>query len=185
MAPQRMNRGDESFRPTKRWWVPVVKDAAGKRMPVDPQASDAYVVVDAMLEGRVRLVVAPWPRLDRDGRLHFAELGHGVGPYASNTVQALVDRHRAQQGQLPRPLRVGDVFLVRGDPSRLRGWNYVVDVTLGARAVAKVALARAVTPNPELPRRPRGRRRSGTKVEAGAQTARQPERADSIAPPNL
>jgi hypothetical protein len=181
-----MNRGDESFRPTKRWWVPVVKDAAGERMPVDPQASDAYVVVDAMLEGRVRLVVAPWPRLDRDGRLHFDDLGRGLGLYAVSTVQALVDRHRALQGQLARPLRVGDVFLVRGDPSRLRGWGYVVDVTLGARAVAKVALARAVTPNPEVPGRPRGRRRSGATVEAGAQAARQPEQvAGSVAPPNV
>jgi hypothetical protein len=186
MSPQRMNRREESFRPTKRWWVPVVKDAAGERMPVEPQADDAYVVVDAMLEGRVRLVVAPWPRLDRDGRLRFVDLGRSVGPYAASTVQALVDRHRAQQGQLPRPLRVGDVFLVRGDPSRLGGWDYVVDVTLGARAVAKLALARAVTPNPEVPVRPRGRRRAGPALDPGAQAARQPERvAGAVAPPNL
>jgi hypothetical protein len=186
MSPQRMNRGDESFRATKRWWVPAVKNAAGERMPVGPQAGDAYVVVDAILEGRVRLVVAPWPRLDRDGRLHFDGLGRGLGPYAVNSVQALVDRHREQQGQLPRPLRVGDVFLVRGNPQRLRGWGYVVDVTLGARAVAKVALARAVTPNPEVRQRPRGRRRSGGDVDIGPLGARQPERvAGSVAPPNL
>jgi hypothetical protein len=185
MCPQRMNRDDESFDPTRRWWVPVVKDAADQPMPMDPEASDAYVVVDAILEGRVRLVVAPWPRLDRDGRMHFHDLGRGLGPYAGRNVQALVDRHRAQQGQLPRPLRVGDVFLVRGDPSRLGGWTYVVDVTMGARAQAKVALARAVTPDPEVPARPRSRQRSGPAVQAGA-PARPSERvAGSVAPPNL
>jgi hypothetical protein len=180
-----MNRDDESFNPTSRWWVPVVKDAADQPMPMHPQDSDAYVVVDAILEGRVRLVLAPWPRLDRDGRLHFDDLGGAPGSYAVSSVQALVDRHRTRQGQLPRPLRVGDVFLVRGDPSRLRGWNHVTDVTMAARAQAKVALARVVTPNPDVPARPRSRRRGGPEVQAGA-TARQPERvAGSVAPPNL
>jgi hypothetical protein len=186
MSPQRMNRGAESFRVTRRRWVPVVKDAAGERLPVDPEASDAYVVVDAILEGQVRLVAAPWPRLDRGGRLHFDDLGRGLGPYRVGSVQALVDRHRARRGQLPRPLRVGDVFLVRGDPRRLRAWEDVVDVTLGARAVAKVALARAVTPNPEVRQRPRSRRAPGGDVDVGPVDARQHGRAaGSVAPPNL
>lgn len=186
MSPQRMNRGDESFRATRRRWVPVVKDASGERMPVGPEAGDAYVVVDAILEGQVRLVAAPWPRLDRGGRLHFDDLGRGLGPYRVGSVQALVDRHRERQGQLPRPLRVGDVFLVRGDPRRLRGWRHVVDVTLGARAVAKVALARAVTPNPEVRQRPRSRRAPGGDVDIGPlDVRRQGRAAGSVAPPNL
>jgi hypothetical protein len=186
MSPQRMERGAESFRATGRRWVPVVKDAAGTRLPVDPEASDAYVVVDAILEGQVRLVVAPWPRLDRGGRLHFDDLGRGLGPYRIGSVQTLVDRHRERQGQLPRPLRVGDVFLVRGNPRRLRAWDHVVDVTLGARAVAKVALARAVTPNPEVRQRPRSRRLPRGDVDIGPVDARQHGRAaGSVAPPNL
>jgi hypothetical protein len=185
MCPQRMQRREESFRPTRRWWIPAVNDASGERMAVEPRASDAYVVVDEIVEERVRLVVAPWPRLDRDGRLYFEDLGRRLGPFASRTLQALIDRHRAQQGQVQRPLRVGDAFLVRGDARRLGGWEYVLDITRGARAVAKVALARAVTPSPEVQDRLRGRRGSGSKVEDDAQ-ARRPERvAGSVALPDV
>ena len=185
MCPQRIKRRDESFRPTKRWWIPAVNDASGERMAVEPRAGDAYVVVDEILEERVRLVVAAWPRLDRDGRLHFEDLGRRRGPYAPRTLQALNDRHRAQQRQVQRPLRVGDAFLVRGDASRLGGWEYVLDITRGARAVARVALARAVTPSPEVGERPRGRRGSGSEVAEGAQ-ARRPERvAGSVALPEV
>jgi hypothetical protein len=186
MYTQRMRRPDQSFRPTKNWWAPVVKDAGGQRMRVELQVGDAYVVVDEIVEERARLVVAPWPRLDREGRLHFEDLGRRLGPYAPSTLQALIDRHRARQGQVQRPLRVGDAFLVRGDAQRLRGWDYVLDVTHGARAVAKFAMARAVTPNPEVPERPRGRSRSGSEAEADQQAPRQPARtAGSVALPNL
>jgi hypothetical protein len=102
MCPQRMQRPDESFRPTRRWWIPTVNDASGQRMPVGPRASDWYVVVDEMVEGRVRLVVAAWPQLDRGGRLYFGDLGRRRGPYASRSLQALIDRHRARQGQVQR-----------------------------------------------------------------------------------
>lgn len=184
MCPQRMKRRDESFRPTRRWWIPAVNDASGERMAVEPRASDAYVVVDEMVEERVRLVVAAWPRLDRDGRLYFEDLGRRRGPYATRSLQALIDRHRAQQGQVQRPLRVGDAFLVRGDASRLSGWEDVLDITRGARAVAKVALARAVTSTSAVRERPRGRRGSG-EVEDDAQ-ARRPERvAGSVALPEV
>lgn len=186
MYTQRTKRPDQSFQPTSRWWTPVVNDAEGARLPVEPRAGDAYVVVDEVLEERVRLVVAPWPRLDRDGRLHFADLGHRVGPYAVRTLQALIDRHRARHGQVLRPLRVGDAFLVRGDTRRLAGWDDVVDVTRGARGVAKVAMARAVTPSPQVPPRPEGRRRSASSMTAGPPAARQPERtAGSVALPNI
>jgi hypothetical protein len=154
-------------------------------MPVDPRAGDAYVVVDELLEERVRLVVAPWPRLDRDGRLHFEDLGRRRGPYAPATLQALVDRHRAEQGQVQRPLRVGDAFLVRGDAQRLGGWDLVLDVTQGARALAKLAVARAVTHSPEVRRQP-GRRRPGAELAAGPQAPLQPARAaGSVALPTV
>jgi hypothetical protein len=184
MCPQRMKRRDESFHPTKRWWIPAVNDASGERIPVEPRAGDAYVVVDEMVEERVRLVVAAWPRLDRDGRLYFEDLGRRVGPYAPRSLQAQIDRHRVQQGQVQRPLRVGDAFLVRGDASRLGGWNYVLDITRGARAVAKIALARAVTSKSSVRERPRDRRGSG-EVEEGAQP-RRPERVSgSVALPDV
>jgi hypothetical protein len=179
-----MKRPDESFRPTKRWWIPAVNDASGERMAVEPRASDWYVVVDEMVEERVRLVVAPWPRVDRDGRLYFEDLGRRRGPYTTSSLQRLVDRHRARQGQVQRPLRVGDAFLVRGDASRLGGWTYVLDITRGARAVAKVALARAVTSTSSVRERPRGRKGSG-EVEDDGQ-ARRPERvAGSVALPDV
>jgi len=136
------------------------------------------------LQAPVRLVVAAWPRLDRDGRLVFEDLGRRRGPYALRSLQALIDRHRAQHRQVQRPLRVGDAFLVRGDASRLGGWEYVLDITRGARAVAKVALARAVTATSPVPERPRARRGSG-EVEDDAQ-ARRPERvAGSVALPEV
>jgi hypothetical protein len=174
---QRTKRPQQSFRSTGRWWVPVVQDAGGGRMPVDPQPDDAYVVVDEVLEERVRLVVAPWPRLDRDGRLLFEDLGRPRGPYAPTTLQALVDRHRARQGQVQRPLRVGDAFLVRGDARRLAGWDLVVDVTQAARAAAKLAVARAVTHSPEVERQRPGRGRPGAELAAGPQAAAPPARA--------
>jgi hypothetical protein len=184
MCPQRMQRPDESFRPTRRWWIPAANDASGQRMAVAPRASDWYVVVDEIIEERVRLVVAPWPKVDRDGRLSFEDLGRRRGPYASRSLLALIDRHRAQQGQVQRPLRVGDAFLVRGDTSRLGGWEYVLDITRGARAVAKLALARAVTSTSQVRERPRGRKGSG-EVEEAAQ-ARRPERvAGSVALPDV
>jgi hypothetical protein len=186
MYTQRTKRSDQSFRPTTRWWIPVVKDADGKPVAVQPGAGDAYVVVDEILEGRVRLVVAPWPRLDREERLHFGDLGRRRGPFAPGTLQGLVDRHRARHGQVQRPLRVGDAFLVRGDAQRLAGWDDVVDVTQGARAAAKVAMARAVTPSPPVQGRRRGRRRSGSPVQAGPGPRRPPERvAGSVALPDV
>lgn len=78
MYTQRTRRPDQSFQPTSRWWTPVVTDADGARLPVDPRAGDAYVVVDEVLEGRVRLVVAPWPRLDREGGCTLPTLAIGV-----------------------------------------------------------------------------------------------------------
>jgi hypothetical protein len=186
MYAQRMKRPDQSFHPTGRWWTPVVNDAEGKRMPVQPQAGDAYVAVDEILEDRVRLVVAPWPRLDRDRRLHFEDLGRRLGPYVPRTLQALVDRHRAQQGQVQRPLRVGDAFLVRGVAHRLSGWEYVLDVTSGARVAAKVAMARAVTPVPQASAQPRRRRRAESEGRPGPKARRQPERtAGSVALPTV
>jgi hypothetical protein len=185
MCPQRMRRREESFRPTRRWWIPAVNDASGERMAVEPRAGDAYVVVDEMVEERVRLVVAAWPRLDRDGRLFFEDLGRRRGPYAPRTLQALIDRHRAQRGQVQRPLRVGDAFLVRGDASRLGGWEYVLDITRGARAVAKVALARAVTSRSPVRGRPRGRRGSGSQVEEGPPPRRPEGVAGSVALPDV
>jgi hypothetical protein len=60
----------------------------------------------------------------------------------------------------------------------------VLDITRGARAVAKVALARAVTSKSQVRERPRGRKGLG-EVEEDAQ-ARRPERvAGSVALPDV
>lgn len=181
MYTQRARRADQAFEPTERRWLPAAKDADGRRIPIRPRSSDAYVAVDEILEDRVRLVVAPWPRLDRDGRLHFSDLGHQVGPFAVSTLQRLVDRHRAEHGQVRRSIRAGDAFLVRGSADRLDGWDYVLDVTYGARAAAKLAMVRAVSPVA----RPSGRRRGGgTDVESRARPLRE-RTAGSIALPSV
>jgi hypothetical protein len=184
MYTQRAERGNRSFRPTGRWWIPVVMDADGNGMPVEPAAGDAYVAVDELLEDRIRLVVAPWPLLDQDERLHLENLGRMLA-CAPRTLQTLVDRHRARHGQVQRPLRVGDVFLVRGDADRLGGWTHVLDVTRGARAAAKVATARAVTHPAMVRERPKRRTRSSD-VRVGPQARQRPERtAGSIALPSV
>jgi hypothetical protein len=99
---------------------------------------------------------------------------------------ALVDRHRARQGQVQRPLRVGDAFLVRGDQLRLAGWDYVLDVTQGARAAAKLAVARAVTHSAEVQPQAATPSRRGPELAAGPQAPPQPARtAGAVALPTV
>jgi hypothetical protein len=58
-----------------------------------------------------------------------------------------VDRSRGGQGQLTRPLRVGDAFRVRGmESASVAEWTDIIDVTSQARELAKAALLGAVAP---------------------------------------
>jgi hypothetical protein len=127
--------------PGERLWLSGVAES-----PVEPTPSDRYVVVDERDEGVLVLVVAPWPTLDPRGRLTFAGRRKTVAVSEAELGDVL-DRRRRRSGELRRPLRIGDAFLVRGQvttsPSE---WPRVVDVTSFARAEAKMAFHAAVAP---------------------------------------
>ncbi len=111
---------------------------------------DRYVAVDR-IDGRVvTLAVAPWPLVEpATGRLDFGpRADRRTVTVSLRTLQASVDRDRAASGQLVRPVRSGDVFLVRGfSPSPTR-WSVVVDVTRSGRLAAKAALYSTTAPAP-------------------------------------
>ena len=105
---------------------------------------DNYVVVEDIDDGRVVFEISSWPQVDRGGRLHFE--GEPSELYDDLTVaQEVIDQARAADGVTgsDRPLRVGDVFLVKdlapGADSITRAGT-VRDVSLAARLAAKAAL---------------------------------------------
>jgi hypothetical protein len=144
------------------------------------------VVIDEIVEDRIRLVVASWPRLDHDGRLYFDDLGRYAGPFVPANLQTVVDRHRARRGQVRRPLRVGDAFLVRGSARQPSRWTYALDVTHGARVAARLAVARAVTLPASVKPRRKGRGRAAAEAVTPTPAPRERERvAGSVALPAL
>lgn len=150
---QRPRMDQAWFAQTDRLWSPLVQLREGETFGVSPMDKDRYVVVDEIVEGVVRLVGAPWPRLDRGGRLRFGKGRHHSRKSVSlEKLQEVVDAHRSRSGQLLRPIRIGDAFLVRGvsgDPSK---WDAAIDVTDAARRAARAAFLSAVAPpTPERP----------------------------------
>lgn len=133
-------------------WLP---EGLPEGLEVD--ASDAYVVVDDLMDGVAVLAYSSWPRLDRVGRLSFADEDLGSESTfhidAEDLQSTLNEKREAAVavGMDPaltdRPVRIGDAFLIRnlaaGDP---RAWELVVDVTPQARTAAKTALYGAVAP---------------------------------------
>lgn len=141
MYEQRVVPPEDSFstRPDAMW-KPVA-------LPLSPESTDSYVVVDERIYGRLTLAVAPWPRVDRAGRLLF-ERSAARGVREADLQTAVNDfRRRSDDEAADRPIRIGDVFLVRGlsgdDPSQ---WETIVDVSAQARQAAKIALHSAVAP---------------------------------------
>jgi len=131
-----------------RPWRPADTPLADGRL--EPAAGDRYVAVDRIDGTVVTLAVAPWPLVDgATGRLDFGPVRNRVTRTATaDRLQRRVDQDRAERGQLRRPLRVGDVFLVRGlagPPSR---WAAVVDLTRASRLAAKAALFATAAPAP-------------------------------------
>jgi hypothetical protein len=113
-------------------------------------AEDRYVAVDRIDARVVTLAVAPWPTVEpATGRLDFGpRRDRRTVTVSFKSLQASVDRDRAASGQLVRPVRPGDVFLVRGfGPSPAR-WSLVVDVTRSGRLAAKAALYSTTAPAP-------------------------------------
>jgi len=109
------------------------------KMP-PPFKSDHYVTVDEQIEGVVSVVVANWPTMDANGLRFDGEIASIW--FDSANLQATVDRLREAANQLPRPLRIGDTFWVRGfDEASFDGWRHLRDVTREARRMARIVVA--------------------------------------------
>jgi hypothetical protein len=81
----------------------------------EPRLDDLYAAVDDIADGMVVLRLSLWPALDAEGRLTF---GGDPSSWAlpAPRLQAVAEAERIRHGQLApdRPLRVGDVFALRG-----------------------------------------------------------------------
>jgi hypothetical protein len=111
----------------------------------DPVA-DRYVAIDRLDEDAATLIVAPWPVVDPEtGRLAFLpDDARTVAVVDAGALRDRVDRDRGsdrdiREGQLARPVRVGDVFWVRGYHAEPGAWESVIDVTRAGRYAAKAA----------------------------------------------
>ena len=138
-----------------RWRPDVLYDARPEAVsrPIDLAGDEWYMVIDDLDGGMVICEFSSWPALDADGRLAFEGHPWRLGRRLTE-VQAVVDRFRAVAGQPApdRPLRIGDVFSVRG-PKRgvrsFRGVTGLLDVSAAARTSAKAALYGAVAESME------------------------------------
>jgi hypothetical protein len=165
---QRAVAAESSFVPTDRPWSPAVivedllralaidaedrhgvdlkSDEGAPGLRVVPEAEDTYVSIDELIDDVLSVTATPWPKLDRAGRLAFDEDGVRVDAFAVDALQEAVDAQREAIGQLARPLRIGDTFLVRGyDAASPGAWTAVVDVTGEARFAAKRVLFQTMT----------------------------------------
>ena len=125
-------------------WEPEVLRADETVIDFVPELGDTYVVLDELISDQVRLAVSSWPHVDEGGRLRFSEPGSEPTGFQRDELQTELDRRRETEGQLPRPLRIGDVLMVRGFGDELGGWERVLDVTGPARKAASRAGLRAV-----------------------------------------
>jgi hypothetical protein len=131
-------------------WNPKPIRPDGEPVDADVAPGDSYVVVDEIIDLDVRLVSAPWPEVDEAGRLRFEGTGTELEPDLQLPgIEDLVNAQRERLGQVTRPLRVGDTFLIRGDIERPPQWEVVVDVTQAARQASKLAQQRAIAPPTE------------------------------------
>jgi hypothetical protein len=141
-------------------WIPKVSDADDRPIEISPNPKDRYAVVDEIIGEDLRLAVTFWPQVDGAGRLHFDQGSEPFG-FDRSALQAEVDRHREVERQLVRPLRIGDVFFIRGF-GELGTWERVLDITGASRRAAKHAGLRAVA-QPEVGASRTKARRSVTK----------------------
>ena len=130
-------------------WGPSIVTVDGVAIEFVPKRDDAYVVLDEMISDQVRLAVAAWPNVDEGGRLRFSGSGSASLAVGHQRLQEEVDRLRESEGQLVRPVRIGDVFLVRGLGGESDDWERLLDVTGAARRAANRAGVRAVAQSTE------------------------------------
>ena len=159
MLFERLRVGEETFEPTGRPWKPVdeLDDVAPTEQRSELTSLDGpsvpgrrwYSAVDEIIGDQCKIVFAPWPSLDRAGRLVFD--GSTTSRwYPVAQVRATVDGFR----ELGRPVRIGDVFAIdSAQPAMvLSRWSRVVDVSGPARRAAKIAASAARTgPAPAQP----------------------------------
>jgi len=130
--------------------TPLAIDGGEWALGDDVLAAARYAAIDRIDGTVVTLAVAGWPTVEpATGRLDF-------GPSDERRVitvdlvrlQERVDGDRAATGQLVRPIRVGDVFLVIDLAGPVSRWTRVIDVTRAGRLAAKAALFSTVAPAP-------------------------------------
>lgn len=111
---------------------------------------DRYVAIDRIDGPVVTLAVAPWPTVEpATGRLDFGPRGERTSAtVTARDLQARVDADRVASGQLVRPIRPSDVFLVGGFTPEPASWGRVVDVTRAGRLAAKASLYSTAAPAP-------------------------------------
>lgn len=131
--------------PTGDLWEPRAPTTDGE-VTVEASPGDLYAVVEAVAYDRVSFEIAPWPQLDRRGRLLFEEEPRFARSFPAETAQRAFDQARSRARQVERPLRVSDAFHVRGATGDLDEWEILHDVTRAAREVAKLALYAAIAP---------------------------------------
>jgi hypothetical protein len=121
---------------------------------VSPDVTDSYAVIDELADAIATISSAPWPHLDKAGRLNFSdEPPELVDRFSvdADLLQGVINTHRANvsgtdEEVANRPLRIGDTFLVRAYGRDPGSWELVADVTMQARTAAKIALYGAVAP---------------------------------------
>jgi hypothetical protein len=147
MFEQRAPEPPAPHREGRPWSAPGTPIADGEA----PGPSDRYVAIDRIDDGVATLAVAPWPTVDPvTGRLVFFPADdRAVVTATVETLAGLLENDDLTTRSVRRPLRVGDVFWVRGG-ERPDRWERIVDVTRAGRFAAKAALFATATGTAEL-----------------------------------
>jgi hypothetical protein len=114
------------------------------------EAADRYVAIDRIDGPVVTLAVAPWPTIEpATGRLDFGPRGErATATVTVRDLQTRADADRFASGQLVRPIRPSDVFLVSGFGADPAEWGRIIDVTRAGRLAAKASLYSTAAPAP-------------------------------------
>ncbi len=130
-----------SYEFTDRIWRPSEID-------IDPERTDKYAAIDELSDGVIILSASDWPIVDMGGRLRFPGETLAIAVEEPDLRDAVFRfREERRDAAWDRPLRIGDVFLLRDmRDSAPATWELIVDVSAAAREAAKIAANAAVTP---------------------------------------